>query len=169
MGRAPISAALLLFSCVSVYCADGPDAKAIAVTKSVVVQIENCPRRERIADFGKHDWVKDAWGPPTDVTFDVEKTNSIIHPFSGIVEFVLVVSHGPHRNTKLEAEKDTVLQPFMRTSYRNTYDITADGKAALHSRELLDAVSSKWEPRPSWSDACWDNITSSEAQKPSLP
>jgi hypothetical protein len=136
---------------------DDPD-RAVTITERLAKSIGECPRREVVAQF-KKEWVKEAWGPPKDVKVDVEKTNSVIHPYRGIVEFSLVMSYGPHRKTKEDATSDTELKPLLRGRNRNIYDISKNG-ASLSSREVLGFTSSQWEARVAWPDACWDLITS---------
>ena len=147
-------AGVLLFCCAAI--AQKEADKAVDITRGLAKRISECPRREAVAQF-KKEWVKEAWGPPADVKIDVEKTNSVIHPYRGIIEFSLVMSYGPHRKTKEEAEADSELKLLLRGRYRNIYDISKDG-ASLGSREVLGSSPAEWGPRPAWSGACWDGI-----------
>jgi hypothetical protein len=65
---------------------------------------------------------KGSLGPPKDVKVDVEKTNSVVHPYRGIVEFSLVMSYGPRRKRKEEAAADANLTPLLTGRNRVLYD-----------------------------------------------
>jgi hypothetical protein len=153
----PQVAGMLFVFCIHAIAPDDPD-RAVAIAERLAKRIGECPRREVVGQF-KKEWVKEAWGPPKDVKVDVEKTNSVIHPYRGIVEFSLVMSYGPHRKTKEEAAADAYLKSLLDGRYRNLYDITKGG-ASLAVREVRGLRSGQWEPRPAWSDACWDEVVS---------
>lgn len=156
--RASVVGILFVF-CVQTIAQDETE-RAVAITQGLAKRIGECPRREVVGQF-KKEWVKEAWGPPKDVKVDVEKTNSVVHPYRGIVEFSLVMSYGPHRKTKEKAAGDAYLKPLLGGRYRNLYDITKGG-ASLAAREVRGVRSEQWEPRPAWSDACWDEGVSDD-------
>ena len=135
-------------------------------------RFEACPRREIVAQFDrKHHksvWEKQAWGPPTDVFADAKPNDSILYPYILTIEFSLSLTFGPERQSRADAEKDTDLAqlalPLLaarRGKYRNVYLASKDG-VRLKTRELLDekldGTLSTWKERPSWPDACWDQI-----------
>ncbi len=155
----PLVAGILFVFCVQAIAQDDIE-RAVSITQGLAKRIGECPRREVVGQF-KKEWVKEAWGPPKDVKVDVEKTNSVVHPYRGIVEFSLVMSYGPHRKTKEEAVADAELKPLLNGRYRNLYDISK-GRAALAAREVHGA-SGQWEPRPAWADACWDGVVSDDS------
>ena len=127
----------------------------MGLTKELAATIESCPRREVVARSGKQ-WWKTAWGPPAQVKVDVQKTNSLVKPYLGLVEFSLVIAYGPKRNTREDAAKDSELRPFLTGRYRNLYEIGKDG-GSLADRLVLS--SGQWEHRPELADACWDHVT----------
>ncbi len=142
------------------------------LAKDMERRFEACPRREIVAEFaGKHHkrvWQKEAWGPPTDVLADVKPNDSVLYPYILTVEFSLSFTYGPERQSKADAEKDANLSQFVtplmalrRGKYRNVYMAGKDGirlktREVLH--EKLDGTPSSWEERPSWPDACWDQV-----------
>jgi hypothetical protein len=144
------------------------DVKALA--RNLETRFRECPRREVVAQFDrKHHkkvWQKQAWGPPTDVFVDVKPNDSILYPYILIVEFSLRHTFGPERESKPDAESDadlseTPLGALLKGKYRNVYLVAQDG-TRVKSREFLhqnlDGRPSAWEEKPSWPDACWDQI-----------
>lgn len=142
------------------------------LAKDMERRFEACPRREIVAEFGgkhhKQVWEKQAWGPPTGVFADVKPNDSILYPYILTIEFSLSHTYGPERQNKADAEKDqnlsrlvTPLVALGRGRYRNLYLVGEDG-IRLKTREVLneklDGTPIAWEERPSWSDACWDQI-----------
>jgi len=135
-------------------------------------RFEACPRREVVIQSDrkhhKQIWEKHAWGPPTDVFADVKPNDSILYPYILTIEFSLSITFGPERQSRADAEKDTDLAelalPLLlprKGKYRDVYLAGEDG-IRLKTRELLnyklDGTPSTWEERPSWPDACWDQI-----------
>lgn len=155
-------AAILLFSIPMIPQQSKTDDEqnAIMIAKKITDVLSSCPRREIVAQFKKH-WVKEAWGPPTDVSFDVERTNSIVNPFKITIEFSLSFAYGPERNLKADAQADTELKPLFQGRYRNSYSLGQQG-AILRTAEVRHG--SDWAQRPRWPDACWDS--SEPAHKP---
>ncbi len=133
------------------------DQGAITATDKLVDSIKACPARVRIAQF-KKEWVKETWGPPTQVKYDINRTASILNPFTATVDFSLTMQYGKHRKTREEAEADTDLKPLLIGRYRNTYKITKDNNLVLESTLTNDVSSGDWVPRPHWADACWDEL-----------
>ncbi|SRR5216684_6008553 len=129
------------------------DERAISIAKKLVEGMQNCPRRELVAKSSKH-WMKQAWGPPANVTFDVERTASIVHPYRITVQFSLVMSYGPDRKTREEAVSDTDLKPLLTATYRTVYDLGHDGPS-IYVTQVRHGT--EWTERPRWSDACWDS------------
>lgn len=136
-----------------------------SLAKEMESRFERCPRREVVAKFDrkhhKQVWEKQAWGPPTDVFADVKPNDSILYPYVLTIEFSLSSTFGPERESRAEAERDTNLSQIsglaalLKGKYRKVYLV---GRHDIHlkSRELLREGT--WEERPSWPDACWDQI-----------
>jgi hypothetical protein len=145
------------------------DVKAVA--KNFEKRFQDCPRREVVGRFDrkhhKQVWQKQAWGPPTDVFVDIKANDSMLYPYLMFVEFSLGHSFGPERQSQSDAAKDVdlsqnpTLAALLKGKYRNVYFLSKDD-IKLKSRELqrqeLDGKASTWEQRPSWPDACWDQI-----------
>jgi hypothetical protein len=128
---------------------------AAAKAKSVVTYIENCPRREKVVEFKENRWRKEAWGPPTAVALNVQKTNLVLYPFNAVIEFSLEFSTGTAHSSEAEAEGDHDLQPLMTTRNRNTY-MLGKREVVLALTEFKDDRGS-WHPRLRGSTQCWDN------------
>ena len=131
-------------------------------------RFQNCPRREVVAQFDrkhrKQVWRKEAWGPPADVFADAKPNDSVLYSHIISVEFSLRMGFGPERGSKAEAQSDSTLSPLPympKGKYRTVYLVGKD-EVRLKSREVLsqklDGSSGTWEERPSWPDACWDQI-----------
>lgn len=129
--------------------------EAAARAKNVAAYVENCPRREMVTEFEKDRWRKEAWGPPTAVKLDVQKTNLVLYPFNAVIEFSLQFSTGAAHPSKAEAEADRELQPLMSTRNRNTY-MLGKHETVLALVEFKDDKGS-WHPRQRRSSQCWDN------------
>lgn len=119
---------LVLVSLFSLAKQNEPDQAAVEAAKKLVTSIRACPRREVVAQFLKK-WVKEAWGPPENVTFDVEKSSSILYPCRITVGCSLTWSYGPERKSKEDAANDTVLRPMITGTNRNIYDFGKDDSA----------------------------------------
>lgn len=144
------------------------DVRLKTLGRDMERRFQNCPRREVVAQFDrkhhKQVWQKEAWGPPTDVFADARPNDSVLYPYLMTVEFSLTMSVGPERESKAEAERDSVLSPLPympKGKYRTAYLVGKDD-VRLKSREVLsekpDGSSGTWKERPSWPDACWDQI-----------
>jgi hypothetical protein len=131
------------------------DERALAVASSLKDSIQQCPRREVVVKPSRR-WVKQSWGPPSQVKFDVEKTASLVHPYRITIEFALVWSYGPNRKTQQEAARDTELRPLLVSTNRNIYELGND-QPSLYRREVRHGAE-PWMQRPRWSDACWDIV-----------
>ncbi len=165
---------LLLLSCwsASVPAQNSSEFDIKTLARDMEKRFEACPRREVViqSDRKHHTqvWEKHAWGPPADVFADVRPNDSLLYPYALTIEFSLSITFGPERQSKADAEKDTdlaqlPLPPLVarRGKYRNVYLAGQDG-IRLKARELLDekldGTPVSWKERPSWPDACWDQI-----------
>jgi hypothetical protein len=150
------------------------DVKALA--RDIQTRYRECPRREVVGRFDrkhhKQVWQKQAWGPPTEVFVDVKPSDSILYPYILTVEFSLRPTFGPERENKADADSDTSLSEtqlgvLLKGKYRTTYLVNKDGtrpksREVLHQK--LDGAPGTWEERPSWPDACWDQIGADSEQ-----
>jgi hypothetical protein len=118
---------------------------------------------DRAREHRKQIWIKEAWEPPGDVFADAKANDSVLYPYTMVVEFSLKMTSGPERDTKAEAENDTNLSPipYMPDArYRNVYLVGKD-TVRLKRREVLSqerTSSGLWQERPAWPNACWDHI-----------
>jgi hypothetical protein len=131
--------------------------RATATTKEIVKTLQACQERVVVAKF-ESGWAKWAWGPPAQVKYDVERTNSIIYPYTATVEFSVPAKYSKSHKKKEEAEADAQLRPLLSSRYRNIYKITKDGKLLLDSVQVVGVKSGQWERRLVWNDACWDKL-----------
>jgi hypothetical protein len=71
--------AILLFSIpmITQEVRSDEEQNALSVAKNIAEAISHCPRREIVAQSKKH-WAKEAWGPPSEVSFDVERTRQTL-------------------------------------------------------------------------------------------
>jgi len=134
---------------------------AVEQAAQLVSRLKKCPPRQVVAEF-KKEWVKETWGPPVDVEYDVQRTDSVIYPYLAIIEFTLVMNVGGGHKTKQGAEADNQLHAFLRAKYRNTYKIGTE-ITRLDSISVQD-LKGDWGPRPAWPDACWDHSTNQDHQ-----
>src|SRR6266404_253829 len=111
---------------------DNASERAIILTERMVKSIQSCAERVAVAQF-KKDWVKETWGPPVEVKYDVERTNSLLRPFTAGVDFSLAVKYGKHHKTREAAAADNDLKLLLTGRYRNVYRITRDGNLLLDS------------------------------------
>lgn len=139
------------------------DAKATG--QALASDIEKCPARVVVANFGKDGWGKTAWGPPINVDYDVLKTSSLRWPYQIVVSFTITIITTKNSKNKEEVEKDTKPSLVIKTLYKNNYEMGDDGSLRL-SETLVQPTSlngsSAWRERPRWPDACWDRPPKSE-------
>ncbi len=133
---------------------DEASRRALHLAERMAKSIRACPERVITAQFKKQ-WVKETWGPPAAVKYDVERTTSMLYPFTASVDFALTVKHGKSYKTREAAAADDRLVPLLTGQYRNLYKFTKDDNIQLDST-LVASSPGKWETRPTWSDACWD-------------
>ncbi|MGA9803952.1 MAG: hypothetical protein WA383_05710 [Terriglobales bacterium] len=135
------------------------DADAKAMAQALVSGLEKCPPRVVVANFGKDGWTKATWGPPTNLDYDVLRTNSVKWPYHNVISYRILVSGTKNRKNREEAEQDVKPSLVFKLSYKNTYDFGDDGSLRLSettNQQLLDSVS--WKQRTLLPDACWDHI-----------
>jgi len=141
------------------------DGDAKAVAQALAWDMERCPARVVVANFGKDGWGKTTWGPPVNVDYDVLKTSSLRWPYQIVVTFTNPIITTKNRNNKEEVEKDTKPSLVFKALYKNTYEMGDDGSLRI-SETLAQPTSlsgsNSWKERPQWPDACWDHLPKSE-------
>ena len=98
---------------------------------------------DRVAQFNrkhhKQVWIKEAWGPPSDVFADVTPNDSVLYRYLMVVEFSLEMRSGPERYSTAEADRDIDLSPIPympKGRFRNVY-LVGTVVSRLKSREVL--------------------------------
>ena len=84
-----------------------------------------------------------------------------------MIEFSLTFNSGPERESQEDAENDANLSqfaapgmPLRKVQNRNVYWADKD-RARIKARQVL-GTNGVWGDRPSWPDACWNQISSLE-------
>jgi hypothetical protein len=150
---------LLMASIVAGQITGSPDWDAKATAQALVWGLEKCPPRVVVAKF-KGGWTKNTWGPPTNLDYDVLKTNSIRWPYQIVISYTIPWTGTKDRKKREEAEQDTKPALALKFSYRNLYQIGDDG--SLRLAELRSqALDGSWKERPGLPDACWDRLPES--------
>jgi hypothetical protein len=139
----------------------GPsDGDAKATAQALVRGLEKCPARIVVAKF-KGGWTKNTWGPPTNLDYDVLKTNSIKWPYQIVISYTIPWTGTKDRKKREDAEQDTNPVLALKFSNRNLYQIGDDG--TLRIGELLSqSLDGSWKERASLADVCWDHLPKSE-------
>jgi hypothetical protein len=151
---------LLMASIIAGQITGSPDADAKATAQALVWGLEKCPARVVVAKF-KGGWTKNTWGPPTNLDYDVLKTNSIKWPYQIVICYTIPWTGTKDRKQREEAEQDTKPALTLKFSNRNLYQIGDDG--TLRIAELLSqALDGSWKERASLPDVCWDHLPKSE-------
>ena len=157
--------ALLMASLLAGQMLGSRDADAKAKAQAFAWGIEKCSPRVAVANFGKDGWSKTTWGPPTNVDFDVTKTNSILWPYQIVISFTIPLNATKGHKKRDEAEQDTKPDIAFKLSYKNVYEIGDDGGIRLSQTLNLPlpvAGKTAWEERPRLPDACWDHLPKPE-------
>jgi hypothetical protein len=139
------------------------DADAKAMAQALVSGLEKCPPRVVVAKFGKDGWAKTTWGPPTNLDYDVLRTNSVKWPYQIVISYRILVSGTKNRKNREEAEQDVKPSLVFKLGYENIYDFGDDGSLRLSEtrvQELLGGGS--WNQRTRLPDACWDQLPKSD-------
>ena len=89
-------------------------------------------RRERLTELGGG-WVKAYYEPDVNYKIDVQKTNSLITPFTGFCEFTLTRHRTKFYATKNEAKNDYSFIESDKWVHRHHYGFQ-DGKWEITSR-----------------------------------
>jgi hypothetical protein len=151
---------LLLASILAVQITGSLDESAKATAQGLVRSLQKCPARIAVAKF-KSGWTKNTWGPPTNLDYDVLKTNSIMWPYQIAISYTIPWTGTKDRKRREEAEEDTKPVLRLRFSYRNDYQLRGDGTLRIASL-LSQALDGSWKERGSLPDACWDHLPNPE-------
>ena len=117
------------------------------------------PREPRIYGNGSGScgWIKQYFRASTDYSIDVRRTDSIISPYIGTVQFAVSNYKSACHKTREEAEKDNRLETDCSTQTDcSTHKYTfayQDEKWVIKSRELK-FKSDEWYPCGPHSDGC---------------
>lgn len=89
-------------------------------------------------------WLKDYFEPSPNYRIDVQKTNSLVSPYLGVVEFNVTRHATKCHKTQAEAEKDDSFSSdaggYETTTHRDTF-VFQDKMWVLKSRELYNTNS----------------------------
>jgi len=157
--------ALLIAPILVAQITGSPDGYAKAMGQTLAWDLEKCPPRVVVAKFGKHDWSKTTWGPPTNLDYDVLRTNSIKWPYQILISYTIPVIVTKNRKTQEEAQQDTKPSLVLKLTFKNAYEIGDDGSIRLSETLELPLVvkgSRSREERTRLPDACWDHLAKSE-------
>ncbi|MDP3831649.1 MAG: hypothetical protein Q8Q47_10290, partial [Ignavibacteriaceae bacterium] len=80
----------------------------------------NTDRREQLAELGGG-WVKEYFEPETNYKIDVQKTNSLITPFTGFCEFILTRYLTKFHSTKGDASNDNSFIKSDKRTHKHYY------------------------------------------------
>jgi hypothetical protein len=125
-------------------CQVRQDQKAMASFKGLVrhhVDSYKANSRETVAicafENGQGMWAKERFSiDPTSVSFDVEKTSSLVSPFVGTVTFTIIEKESNLRLTKAEAAVDTVFTHEDRSFHKHEF-VYQEGQWKPTSRQHL--------------------------------
>lgn len=120
-----------------------PDKNAIAAVRSLALKIEQCPAAEEVAQFKKQ-WVKVSWGPPMDVNFDVQKTQSIVAPYEGTITFSIPYSGSEQHKRQHEAQEDKNLRVLFISPVKYTLRVSADSGTKIERMEIKNTFANSW-------------------------
>ena len=99
-------------------------------------------------------WRKVFFEPSKDFSIDIRKTDSLVSPYLGILEFTLTIHFTEFRNTKAETEPDNrnnVKVSFTR-KHKHTY-VSQDGKWI--SKTSQRHIPGKGNTEDQWVDCKW--------------
>ena len=157
--------ALLLASVFIGQITGSGDTDAKTMAQALTWGLKNCSPRVVVANFGKDGWGKTTWGPPSNLDYDVLRTNSLRWPYQMVISYTIPIITTKNRKTRQEAEQDTKPSLVLKTSYKNVYEMGDDGSLRLSETLLLPFSlngGGSWKERPRWPDACWDQLPKPE-------
>lgn len=152
---------LILFSVTAVGQQSEPsDQTAKAAAASVEQYLAKCSPRIFISaskEKKKRIWVKETFGPPSEIDVDVKKNDSILYPYLVIADFTIWLRFSDDFPSKDEAMQGDADNTLLKSRNRNVYLLGSDSLRL----KSTDVSSGRWVERPRWDDACWDHISTS--------
>jgi hypothetical protein len=145
--------------------ADDEEKKAIETVTRIADMIRNCREKSEIhRTTGKKPlYYREYEGPPSAVRFDLHKSDSVLAPYLGTLEFSTTRTVTPYVKTPQEAERDTRIAFLVwfpqswTTRHRHVYRIRSDG-FELDQRTYYDRNDQKWYLEESTPDSCWERV-----------
>lgn len=110
-------------------------------------------RREMVRLLGGG-WAKEYFEPLPDAGIDVRKTDSLVSPYMGVVEFTLITRYTTFHKTRTEAEADNNFVQTRQTKHRHTYAYQ-DGSWVPKTRQNCLPMLDEWYECNEY-DGCWE-------------
>ena len=118
-------------------------------------------RREQIVQSGDAlgqpvpEWHKESFDAPQNVNLDVQKTNSLVSPYIGVLEFSQTEHSTAIHTSKDDAEKDGNFIKILVLQHRHTYAFQ-DGVWVPKSRQNhIPSLETQWDECRR-RDGCWE-------------
>lgn len=112
-------------------------------------------RREYVGKLGGG-WAKIYFEPSLDYGVDVRKTDSLVSPYVGVLEFTLIRHFTKFHPSESDAEADNSFVQTTSTNHRHTYAFQ-DNKWVPKSRENYSAFLNEWFACEMPSDGCFEH------------
>ncbi|HVP54078.1 MAG TPA: hypothetical protein VMU45_03710 [Candidatus Eisenbacteria bacterium] len=98
-------------------------------------------------------------GPPTDVRFDLQKSDSLVAPYTGIVEFTIHAGMTHWWPTPEQALADDCVSPLfcIDQPHRHVFRVGPKG-AELQYRLAFDNSKGQWFQEEGAPSYCWEAI-----------
>jgi hypothetical protein len=97
-------------------------------------------------------------GPPTDVRFDVQATDSLVAPFEGTVEFSIYFGMSQYSRTATEAASAPDIPALSSTTRHRHFFRINDSGVQLDYRTLYDNQRQDWVLEQGKAGMCWDLV-----------
>lgn len=88
--------------------------------------------------------MKVAWGPPSNVKFDVQRTQSLVAPYEGTITFSIPYSGGEQHAIRREAEDDKNLRVIFVSPVRYMLRISEDSTVQIEKMEIKNTLAGGW-------------------------
>ena len=142
--------------------ADDEKKKAIETVKHIADTIRNCGEESEVRrTTGKKPlFYRVHEGPPSAIRFDLQKSDSIMAPYLGIVEFSTYHGATPYSTTPEQAAVDKREGPLIfswTTRHRHIFRILSDG-FELDNRTYYNDNDQKWYLEDWTPASCWERV-----------